>query len=214
VVTHGRDYAHRRDSSELGVGSLVLPPERQPGDRLPAPAPLALVQAFVNSRWDLDRKFEDRFATPPGLARWLADHELLEPGARVSSVGHRRTLEVRDGLHALLFANNGHAFDPAAVERLNLALRGSGVFVQLEVQAPPDFRAPRRDLDGALATIAAIVALAQLDGSWARLKACPGRHCGWTFYDHSRNQTGSWCSMSVCGSRTKAREYRQRRRPT
>jgi predicted RNA-binding Zn ribbon-like protein len=50
-----------------------------------------------------------------------------------------------------------------------------------------------------------------LDGTWARLKACPGRDCGWVFYDHSRNQSARWCSMKVCGDREKARAYYQRR---
>jgi predicted RNA-binding Zn ribbon-like protein len=51
-----------------------------------------------------------------------------------------------------------------------------------------------------------------LDGTWDRLKACPGHDCGWAFYDHSRNQTGRWCSMSVCGGRAKARAHYHRRR--
>ena len=49
---------------------------------------------------------------------------------------------------------------------------------------------------------------AQHDGSWGRLKAC--QHCHWVFYDGSRNRTGRWCSMGACGSRQKARAYRQR----
>ena len=75
----------------------------------------------------------------------------------------------------------------------------------------PEFIAQHGGLDGALAVIAVIVAAAQVDGSWGRLKACPGRDCGWVFYDRSRNQSSSWCSMSVCGQREKAREYRKRK---
>jgi predicted RNA-binding Zn ribbon-like protein len=58
----------------------------------------------------------------------------------------------------------------------------------------------------------AILAEAMVDGSWQRLKACPGRHCGWVFYDHSRNNSGRWCSMSVCGGREKARAHYHRQR--
>jgi predicted RNA-binding Zn ribbon-like protein len=70
--------------------------------------------------------------------------------------------------------------------------------------------AERGDLDAALAVIGAIVAVAQLDGTWGRLKACRAEQCGWAFFDHSRNQAGKWCAMSACGSRVKAREYRGR----
>jgi predicted RNA-binding Zn ribbon-like protein len=123
----------------------------------------------------------------------------------------QRALDVRDGLQALAFVNNGGSVDPEPVERMNRALRAVGLFVQLGPSAGPDFRAERRDFDAALALIGTVAALAQLDGRWPRLKACRGRHCGWAFYDHSRNQAGNWCAMATCGSRTKARQYRQRR---
>ncbi len=65
-------------------------------------------------------------------------------------------------------------------------------------------------VDGAIGLLLAITARTMLDGSWSRLKVCPGDHCGWAFYDHSRNQTGRWCSMSVCGGRAKARAHYRR----
>lgn len=112
----------------------------------------------------------------------------------------------------MLFFNNGAEEDRGAGERLNRALRGRGLFVQLNARRRPEFKAARRELDAAVASIATIVAVAQLDSSWSHLKACRGEHCGWAFYDHSRNHAGCWCAMSVCGSRMKARDYRRRRR--
>ncbi|HEX6654657.1 MAG TPA: CGNR zinc finger domain-containing protein, partial [Candidatus Limnocylindria bacterium] len=32
------------------------------------------------------------------------------------------------------------------------------------------------------------------------------------FFDRSRNRSGTWCTMAVCGSRMKSRSYRSRRR--
>jgi predicted RNA-binding Zn ribbon-like protein len=203
---------HRVDRGGLSLSSIEPAAERQPGGRAPAPGQLRLVQSFVNSRWDLDCDLEEQLANPAALGRWLVAHRLLDSGARIGSAGLERTLEVREGLRDLLFVNNGAAADARAIERLNLALRGSGVFVRLDPEARPDFRSKRRDLDGALSVIATVVATTQLDGSWARLKACRGTHCGWAFYDHSRNQGSSWCAMSVCGSRAKARTYRRRRK--
>ncbi len=185
--------------------------ELQPGDRPPAPGELSLVQAFVNSRWDLERELQDQFADREGLARWFIDRDLVPAGTRVSEAGLRRALDARDGLQALFFANNGAELDREAVEKLERALRGPGPFVKLGADSPPDFVPWSRDVDGVLALIGTIAAIAQLDGRWIRLKACPGDDCGWTFYDHSRNQAGCWCSMSVCGSRAKARDYRRRK---
>jgi predicted RNA-binding Zn ribbon-like protein len=112
----------------------------------------------------------------------------------------------------MLFVNNGALEDPEVVARLNRALLAPRIYVQFAAADTPEFKSQPRDLDGALALIATIVALSQLDGSWSRMKACRGRDCGWAFYDHSRNQVSSWCAMSVCGSRAKVRAYRKRRR--
>jgi predicted RNA-binding Zn ribbon-like protein len=211
-VTEERAAQGGRHPRELALGLLSPAAERQPGEREAAPGLLALVQAFANTFWDLEAGRPEQFASPSALARWLADHELLEPGTHLRPTDLRRTLDVREGLRAMLFFNNGAEEDRGAAERLNRALRGRGLFVQLDARRRPDFKARQRELDAALATIATIVAISQLDGSWSHLKACRGEQCGWTFYDHSRNQAGSWCAMSVCGSRAKARDYRRRRK--
>jgi predicted RNA-binding Zn ribbon-like protein len=67
-------------------------------------------------------------------------------------------------------------------------------------------------LDAGVATLLAIATRAMIDGCWRRLKSCPGEHCGWAFYDHSRNNSSRWCSMAVCGGRTKARAHYRRQR--
>ncbi len=53
-----------------------------------------------------------------------------------------------------------------------------------------------------------------VDGSWQRLKACRNDACRWVFYDASKNRSGTWCTMSICGDKLKARAYRRRRRRT
>lgn len=194
--------------------SNAAPEEAQPADRVPAPGELRLVQAFANTFWDLERHRPEKLETPRALASWLRHRALIDPGTRLNDDDLRRAIEVREGIRALLFANNGSLPDHDALGRLNVALQGACVCVRLNADARPRFSAPRGDLDGALGLIAANVALAQLEGGFARLKACPGPDCGWAFYDHSRNQAGTWCSMSICGSRVKARQYRRRRHGT
>lgn len=207
-MTHAT--VHRIDQGGLSISSIEPAAERQPGGRAPAPGRLGLVQSFVNSRWNLDRGLQEQLSSPASLADWLIAHRLLDSGVRIGPAGLERALVVREGLRELLFVNNGAAGDRARIERLNQALRAPGLFVVLEADAPPDFRTARRDLDAAFAALAAIVAVSQLERSWRRLKACHGNHCGWAFYDHSRNQGSSWCAMSVCGQRAKARSYRSR----
>ncbi len=184
----------------------------QPGDRLPAPGDLELVQTFLNSRWNLTSHNEEELASPGAVSAWFVEHGLFDRRHALTESDRRRVLEVREGLREMLFVNNGASADPEVVERLNRALRAPRIYVQLAVADTPQFRPEPRDLDGALALIAMIVGLAQLNGSWSRMKACRGHDCGWAFYDHSRNQASSWCAMSVCGSRAKVRAYRTRRR--
>jgi predicted RNA-binding Zn ribbon-like protein len=184
----------------------------QPGDRRPAPGDLELVQTFLNSRWDLTSANEEELASPRALGTWLVEHGLSDRRLALTESDLRRVLEVREGLREMLYVNNGASEDPEMLARMNRALRTPRVYVQLAAADTPAFTPQPRDLDGALALIATIVALSQLDGSWSRMKACRGRDCGWAFYDHSRNQASSWCAMSVCGSRAKVRAYRKRRR--
>jgi predicted RNA-binding Zn ribbon-like protein len=170
------------------------------------------VQTFLNSRWDLTSHNEEELASPGAVSTWLVEHGLFDSRHALTEPDRRRVLEVREGLREMLFVNNGALEDPEVVGRLNRALRAPRIYVQLAVADTPAFTPQPRDLDGALALIATIVALSQLDRSWSRMKACRGRDCGWAFYDHSRNQASSWCAMSVCGSRAKVRAYRERRR--
>ena len=67
------------------------------------------------------------------------------------------------------------------------------------------------DVDGALAAILVRVLEADASGAWRRMKSCPGAHCGWLFYDASRNASSTWCSMAICGNRSKTAAYRRRR---
>lgn len=192
--------------------SVKHPTEVQPGDRTPAPGDLGLVQAFANTFWDLARHRPELLRTPGALAAWLRRRGLLESGIQLDPGDLRRALDVREGIRALLFANSGAQPDREAIDRLNQGLTRAWVAPHLDAGEHPEFVAPHRDLDGALALIASIVAVAQLEGRFARLKACPGPECGWAFYDRTRNLAGTWCSMSICGSRVKARQYRRRRR--
>jgi predicted RNA-binding Zn ribbon-like protein len=195
-----RRYSRRVDRDAL-LGGLV-----QPGDRPPAPGSLRTVQAFVNT---VDREHgPDLLDEPAGLEAWLARH--LMP-ARVEPGDLAAAREVREALRALLLANNGAPYDPAAGPTLERAARRA----HLEATFPPDGAAlvPRAGgVDGALGRILGAAFAAMQDGTWRRLKACPRDVCGWAFYDRSTNASATWCSMRVCGGREKASAYYRRRR--
>src|SRR5215217_5313445 len=160
-----------------------------------APGDLELVREYVNT---LDRdRGDEQLSTPRELAAWLADHDLLPGNVKLSAADLRRAVELRESLRGLLLANNGVALDRGDVEVLDR----EGAAAALAVRFRGDGEAELEPLGSGLD--AAIVFQARVDGRWARLKACPADECGWAFYDHSRNRSGTWCTMAVCGNRSK-----------
>jgi predicted RNA-binding Zn ribbon-like protein len=173
-----------------------------------APEPLHLVQQFVNSAHF--ERGEEELASPEALREWFADHRLMAPDEPVSEGDLRRALDVREGLRALLLANNGLPIDDAKVERLDRAASRAGTRVRFHPGQRPELAPDAAGVDGAIARLLAIVAMAVAHDVWDRMKACPRDDCLWAFYDHSRNRSGKWCTMDVCGNLEKARAYRRR----
>jgi len=55
----------------------------------------------------------------------------------------------------------------------------------------------------------ALSALSLLTGAdLTRIKRCPGDHCGWLFFDATKNKGRRWCEMEVCGNRAKQKRRR------
>jgi predicted RNA-binding Zn ribbon-like protein len=89
------------------------------------------------------------------------------------------------------------------------AAERTGLVVRFE-PARPDLVPTADGVRGALGVLLAWAFDAMREGSWERLKLCERHTCRWAFYDRSRNRSGKWCSMEVCGNRTKVEAYRER----
>ena len=174
----------------------------------PAPEDLMLVQAFINTAER--EKDTDLFKEPGGLARFLMDADLLPRSAKVSENDVRQAVGVREALRSLALANNGAESDPSAFETLNRAARSAQLAAHFETDGSSTLAPLAPGVDGALGAILSVVHDAMSDGRWRRLKVCPADDCLWAFYDETKNKSGTWCSMEVCGNRNKARSYRRR----
>jgi predicted RNA-binding Zn ribbon-like protein len=173
-----------------------------------APGELELVQAFVNSV-DYDHGEED-LGSPEALREWLSARELMQPDTAVSDGDLRRAIDVREGLRALLLQHNGLPLDIDAVDRLDRAASRAGIRIRFDGHGEPSLAPDAGGVDGALAQILTVVSHASVEGTWQRLKACPKESCVWAFYDRTKNRSGRWCSMEVCGNVEKARRFRAR----
>lgn len=195
--------ARKKDSWGAAVGDA-------PWARLLAPAPgdLRIVQALVNSR-DLATG-RDELASPEDLSDWLARWHLVPPETTIGEREHARTLAVRDGLRAVVGARRGGAPDRDAVARLDAEAEGVMLRVRFDAAGTARHEPAAGGLDGALARLLHVVAIARVEGQWHRLKLCANEGCRRAYYDASRNLIGKWCSMRRCGGRAKSRTWRRR----
>ena len=174
-----------------------------------APGELELVRQFVNSL-DLDHPENDPFLTMATARAWLRERGITGDSVTQEEAGRLRDL--REALRSELLTHAGEEI-PGAWERLATQLAGAGlelVFdprsgVRLEAQAEGGYAAVR-------GAIASRIYDAVRSGEWRRLKACRKATCLFAFYDRSKNGSGTWCDMAVCGNRAKAQRRRARER--
>jgi len=171
--------------------------EIEPGNRPKAPGRLELLQRFINTHNHEFPDDWDRLGTAAKATAWLRAHALLGVGERVSAADAAALRAVRETLRGLL---TGAPAEPLRA-RVTITLDPRGHTV-LEPAAG--------GADGAVATLLGILHEAQLSGEWGRMKGC--RQCEYAFYDRSKNRSAAWCSMAICGNRTKNRTYYRKRR--
>jgi predicted RNA-binding Zn ribbon-like protein len=182
----------------------------EPAVRQPAPGSLRLVQAFLNTN-DIEAG-EDRLSSVDGLATWAAEVG-VDPGpvdgdAVSWLVRFREAL--RDTIDAVAWSETP---DPDALAVLGDAAHSAPVSVAISPEGGVRLQAMPGG-DRLTAAILAAIAVASANGTWQRLKVCRNDACRWSFYDASRNRSGHWCSMAICGNRMKGRAFRRRRQPT
>ena len=191
----------------MSLGVRVVEEIADPGGRPPAPGRLRLVQRFVNTL-DLEHGREV-YGSPLALARYLERLGLM-PG-RLDEADLEKALGLREALRALVLANSGFPPDAGATLVLERAARDARLTLLFDARGNAELVPQERGIDGVLGTLVAAVYAAVEQGTWPRLKACRRDVCHWVFWDASRNRSGTWCHMAVCGNRTKTRAYRRRR---
>ena len=186
----------------------------------------ALAKAFGLSQPLISAIAGGRRLAPPGDGRsgglgspsqaltWLVDHGVWDPHDPVSEADLARLRELKRLLKPLVFANNGAALDANSVAGLDDFARGVPLVASFSNPQAPSVAAAATGIEGVIGRLLGAVVEAAHDGTWSRLRACPGSGCGWVFYDVSPSGARTWCWMSLCGNRAKVRNYQRRRRST
>ena len=183
----------------------------QPGGRAPAPPGLAIVQDFLNSA-DFEGGWDD-LDDVDSLRAWLQALDLATPDVAIREGDRRRLVTLREAMRDLIEGRDHGGIDAGALAVVQDAAEGAALQVTLGPDGNARLTAATGGLDGFVARLLADIATAQVDGTWIRLKVCPRDVCRWAFYDSSKNRSGRWCTMAICGSRIKSARLRSRRRP-
>jgi len=197
---------------EQYAAGVVKPSWVSDQETKPAPEPLLVVQAFVNT-WDGDRG-SDLLLDPAAARDWLSRAGLWNADRPPDPAELDLARRVREEIRAVLVANAGGP--PPAPEDLR-AMQVVAATPRLKPQVGPGGQVtvvaePAERLESGLLTLLLVIRDAQRAGTWQRLKACANPDCQWAFYDRSHSKVGAWCDMATCGNRIKNRRLRQRQR--
>lgn len=138
--------------------------------------------------------------------------EQSDPGAVDAMM--QRALRLRESLREAFAARvEGNSVERVLVEPVNQLLRiteGHDELVQEQGEWKLRFIAREGSLEWLLAAIARSAAEILSEGVDAPLRKCANPNCVLYFYDTSRTGQRRWCSMAVCGNRSKVAAFSRR----
>ena len=170
------------------------------------PGAVGLLQDFLNTA-DIESE-SDLVATPATLSAWLAAKGLTPRPRAIGASEHARVIDLRERLRDALEATTHGASSREAYADLDRMAGSVPLRVRFGDAAHLEPVRPREA--PAMGPILATVYDALADEALRRLKVCRNEGCRWAFYDTSRNRSGVWCDMAICGNREKGRLFRQR----
>jgi predicted RNA-binding Zn ribbon-like protein len=171
-----------------------------------APGRFDLIRVFANT-YDPETGV-DVLRSPEDARAWFEAKGFT--GTLPELPGYKELWALRDAVRQALEAHT-HAADNAAAWG-QIRSYAQTAELRLDVEGPDRIRLTGADtgLAGFVGELLALIYDAIRDGTWERLKLCNEGTCAVAFYDYSKNGSGVWCSMDVCGNRNKARRRRQK----
>ncbi|GAB3935813.1 CGNR zinc finger domain-containing protein [Kribbella albertanoniae] len=181
----------------------------------PAPAGLVLVQELVNTH-AVDRDGEELLADRSSAQRWLQNagqqwaevHGLQCPDLVLDESGLRELLDLRSTVAGLLAVP---ADERPAGAPVNIKVR-VGANLLSDAEGRVGIEPVGTGSGWLVSAVWSEILLAQLTGTWARLKVCREPGCRSAFYDTSRNRSGLWHDVHSCGNINNLRVSRTRRK--
>jgi predicted RNA-binding Zn ribbon-like protein len=159
----------------------------------------------------------DALVNPADLLLWGQRYGLLANSVKLTSAAEEelgRTRHARDLLYDIFFARiHGGTVSRAQLNELAELARTAYLAGSLQREGDGSFRWVWSRADLATVRHVAVtnaVELLSIEPT-ARLKQCPGDHCGWMFLDTTKRGNRRWCVMSECGQDAKDERRRAAR---
>ncbi|HEV8194555.1 MAG TPA: ABATE domain-containing protein [Ktedonobacterales bacterium] len=183
---------------------------------------------FVNTlHWRGTDEQIERLAEYDDLVAWAAYGNLLDESqaARLRTLSQKETAEagcvlqrawtLREALHRIIRAEMERRVPAAGdLSLLNEELGAALAHTQLTWDAG-EYHLGWHDVDTRLDAPLwpAIRSAADLLRSPLRkkIRQCSNTPCNWIFIDESKNSSRRWCSMAICGTQVKMRNYYRRK---
>jgi len=183
---------------------------------------------FANTldfRYDESRRVEllptyDRFlefASQAGFISASGKRKLLRDTTGSTAARRlKQVVEIREALYRIFVAGvNGKPPNPSSLRTYNRYLRNLHVAKEI-VWRKSGFIRTSADLTttslGPICPILEAAGTLLTSPERVHIQECGDKSCRWLFLDTSKNHSRRWCSMDICGSRSKARRYYARQK--
>lgn len=151
----------------------------------------------------------EKLAAPSELDAWFVESGLVPRAEASVAEDLGAAIEVREAIYALVWSRLHDEPLPAeAVERLNAAAATPPLTAALTPDGWARSGTPRQALSHIAREAIEIIGGEQA----ALLRECARPECTQVYLDNSRGHRREWCSMATCGSRMKAKAYRERQK--
>jgi predicted RNA-binding Zn ribbon-like protein len=182
---------------------------------------------FINTQFVLNGRPVDLLATFSDLVTWLVQVDLLsgEEGKKIErqwgkQVEGTETLEQARAFRVTLREMvariaDGRPIPPAAIEAINGTLRyriGYPQLMRCNGKFERGYLAESQEANQVLGLLGEVATDLLCACDHSLIKKCQNPLCVLFFYDTTKNHARHWCSMTLCGNRSKvAAHYRRHR---
>jgi predicted RNA-binding Zn ribbon-like protein len=178
-------------------------------DDRPSDAPKELLNSYA----DLLHFGEDTGILKPSEADALMERSQASPKEAVRVLGS--AIELREAMYAIFWALVKRQSVPEkAMAQFNGYVQDAGRHSRL-VESKRRFEwqfEETSSFDAILWPIARSAADLLASEQRVFVRACSSKTCRWLFLDSSKNHRRRWCSMKLCGNRTKVRRFYARQK--